>query len=366
MTPRVEIDLRKIRHNAATLKKWCEEKGIQMTAVVKGVGGDVQIARALVDSGITSLADTKVERIAKLKSAQIPATYMLIRTPALSEVSQVVQHVDVSAQSEIDVVRAISAEAVKQNKTHAIIVMVEMGDLREGVMPKDVPAFIEQILQLPNIQVVGIGANFACFGGIIPTEQKMRELSSLAKYIQKEYSLLLRYVSGGNSANYYWLKQTKDVGAINHLRFGEAIFLGRETIRGAAIPNLYQDAFCLVAEVIEVKTKPSVPYGVQSRNAFGETPTFQERGMMKRAIVGIGRQDVHVNGLTPLAPVEIIGSSSDHIIVDATHTDIQVGDHIRFAVDYGAMISLMTSPYVQKTYVQTDEKNGRFPTKTSA
>ncbi|MBE2932723.1 alanine/ornithine racemase family PLP-dependent enzyme [Anoxybacillus flavithermus] len=366
MTAKVEIDLRKIRHNAKTLKKWCEEKGIQMTAVIKGVNGDMEIARALVDSGITSLADTKVERIAKLKSAQIPATYMLIRTPALSEVSEVVRHVDVSAQSEIDVVRAISAEAVKQNKTHAIIVMVEMGDLREGVMPKDVPAFIEQILQLPNIQVVGIGANFACFGGIIPTEQKMRELSSLAKHIQKEYSLFLPYVSGGNSANYYWLKQTKDVGCINHLRLGEAIFLGRETIRGAAIAGLYQDAFCFVAEVIEVKTKPSVPYGVQSRNAFGEAPTFPERGMMKRAIVGIGRQDVYVNGLTPLQPVQIIGSSSDHMIVDATYTDIQVGDHLRFAVDYGAMISLMTSPHVQKTYVQTDEKNGRFPTKTSA
>ncbi|KIQ94116.1 alanine racemase [Anoxybacillus thermarum] len=366
MTAKVEIDLRKIRHNAVTLKKWCEEKGIQMTAVVKGVGGDVQIARTLVESGLTSLADTKVERIAKLKSAHIPATYMLIRTPALSEVNKVVQYVDVSVQSEIDVVRAISAEAVKQNKTHAIIIMVEMGDLREGIMPKDVPSFIEQIRSLPNIQIVGIGANFACFGGVIPTDQKMHELSSLAKHIQKQYALFLPYVSGGNSANYYWLKQTKDVGCINHLRFGESIFLGRETIRGAAIPHLYQDAFCLVAEVIEVKTKPSVPYGVQSRNAFGETPIFQERGMMKRAIVGIGRQDVYVSGLTPLHPVQIIGSSSDHIIVDATYTDIQVGDFIRFAVDYGAMISLMTSPHVQKTYVRTDEKNGHFPTKTSA
>lgn len=192
MTAKVEIDLRKIRHNAKTLKKWCEEKGIQMTAVIKGVNGDMEIARALVDSGITSLADTKVERIAKLKSAQIPATYMLIRTPALSEVSEVVRHVDVSAQSEIDVVRAISAEAVKQNKTHAIIVMVEMGDLREGVMPKDVPAFIEQILQLPNIQVVGIGANFACFGGIIPTEQKCVSFRHLRNIFKKSIRYFYR------------------------------------------------------------------------------------------------------------------------------------------------------------------------------
>ncbi|MBB5324096.1 putative amino acid racemase [Anoxybacillus tepidamans] len=364
IAPRVEVDLRKIRHNARVLKKLYEEKEIQITGVVKGVGASLEIAKVLIESGITSLADTKISRIQKLKSAQLNATYMLLRTPALSEVEQVVRFADISMNTELEVIRALSAEAVKQQKVHSIILMVEMGDLREGIMIKDVPAFIEEVLKLPGIQIVGLGTNFACFGGVIPTEQKMHEFSSLVKRVQKQFSLFLPYVSGGNSANYHWLKQTKDVGMINHIRLGESIFLGRETVNGTPIPGLYQDAFCLVAEVIESKLKPSVPFGDRGRNAFGETVSFKERGIIRRAIVGMGRQDVLVSGLTPLLPVEILGSSSDHIILDTKNMDLKLGDEVRFSLDYGAMLSVMTSPYVHKKYIS--EKDHCSAKRTSA
>ncbi|WP_051529927.1 alanine/ornithine racemase family PLP-dependent enzyme [Anoxybacteroides tepidamans] len=366
ITPRVEIDLRKIRHNAEMLKKLHEEKGIQVTGVVKGVGASLEIAKVLIDSGITSLADTNISRIKKMRMAGLKATFILLRTPALSEVGQVVQFADISMNTELEVIRALSAEAVKQCKVHSLILMVEMGDLREGIMIQDLPAFIEEVLKLPGIQIAGIGTNFACFGGVIPTEQKMREFSTLARNMQKRFSLIFPYVSGGNSANYQWLKNTKDVGAINHVRLGESIFLGRETVHGAPIPGLYQDAFCLVAEVIESKLKPSVPFGDRGRNAFGETVSFKERGVIRRAIVAMGRQDVLVSGLRPLLPVEILGSSSDHIILDAKNVDLKPGDEINFSLDYGAMMSVMTSPYVYRKYLHTDEKDDSSTKKTPA
>ncbi|GGJ65012.1 putative amino acid racemase [Anoxybacillus voinovskiensis] len=364
LTPRVEIDLHKIRHNASVLKKLYEKKGVQVTAVVKGVDASIEIAKTLVESGITSLADTKISRLRRLKATRLNATLMLLRTPALSEVASVVQVADISMNTELDVIRALANEAAKQQKKHSIILMVEMGDLREGVMPEDLPAMIEEVLKLPNIQLVGLGTNFACFGGVIPTEQKMCEFSSIVKQIQKRFSLFLPYVSGGNSANYHWVKQTKDVGTVNHIRLGESIFLGRETVNGTPIPGLYQDAFCLVAEVIEAKTKPSVPFGERGRNAFGETITFGDRGLIRRAIVGIGRQDVFVPGLTPLLPIDILGASSDHIILDTKNIELKVGDEVKFNVDYGALISLMTSPYVYKKYLP--ERSHYSKSRTSA
>ena len=156
--------------------------------------------------------------------------------------------------------------------------MVEMGDLREGIMLKSAPSFISQVLKLPSIQIVGIGTNFACYGGVIPTEQKMGVFSSFVKSIQNQFSLILPYISGGNSANYNWMMDTKDVGAINNIRLGESIFLGCETASGNAIPNLYSDAFCFTAEVIESKIKPSVPSGNRGINAFGEKLSFKDRG----------------------------------------------------------------------------------------
>lgn len=350
-TPRLEINLDKIYHNAKMLKKLYGKKGIEITAVVKGVTGNIAIVNSIVDAGITSLADSKIVNIKKMKEANIKATMMLLRSPALSEIEQVVKYADISMNTEIEVVRALSAEAIRQNKVHSIIIMVEMGDLREGLLKKDVPSFIRQVQNLKGIQIVGIGTNFACFGGVIPTEQKMRSFSNFVKHIKRQFSLTLPYVSGGNSANYKWFVNTKNVGTINNIRLGESILLGRETVDGKMIPNLYGDAFRFVAEVIESKWKPSVPIGKTGRNFLGERVNFENRGKIRRAILGVGRQDVYVPGLTPLLPVKILGSSSDHIVLDSGNLPLKPGDEVPFALNYGALLSTMTSPYVYKKYI---------------
>lgn len=352
--PRIEINLDKIKHNASVLKELYGKKGIHITGVVKGVCASPKIATVLIESGITSLADSKITNIEKLKKARVKAALILLRTPAMSEIQKVVEFADISMNTEIDVIRALSAEAVRQNKIHQIIIMVEMGDLREGILLQDAPSFIEEILKLPGIQIAGIGTNFACFGGVIPTENKMRKFSSFVSDIKNQFSLSLPYISGGNSANFNWMMSTSDAGAINNIRLGESIFLGRETAEGKLIPNLYPDAFRFIAEVIESKVKPSVPYGYKGKNAFGETIIFKDRGRINRTIVGVGRQDVYVPGLTPPSPLEILGSSSDHIILDTKNIQFKPGDEIEFSLNYRAMLSAMTSPFVYKKYIQAD------------
>lgn len=360
MTPRIEIDLAKIEHNAKFLFQSFRKKGIEITAVVKGVSANYEIAKTIVESGITSLADSKIENIKKLKEMGLRATYMLLRTPALSEVNMVVKYADISLNTEFEVIKALSQEAIRQQKIHQIIIMVEMGDLREGVLPEDVPNFIRKILPLPGIKIVGIGANFACFGGVIPTEQEMNQFAQFVTSIQTEFSLKLPYISGGNSANYHWLMNTKNVGIINHLRLGEIILLGRETAYGKSVPELYKDAFYFVTEVIEANVKPSVPYGTIGTNAFGEAVTFKDRGKLRRAILNAGRQDVVVSGLSPEHPFEILGSSSDHIIIDAKNMSLKPGDEVRFSVDYGALISAMASPYVKKKYLKHKQNSPKL------
>lgn len=346
--PRIEINLDKIKHNATTLKELYELKGIQITGVVKGVFARPEVVKVLIDSGIESIADSKISNIEKMKKANLQATFILLRTPAMSEIQKVVEFADISMNSEIEVIRALSAEAKKKKKIHQIIVMVEMGDLREGILLKDVSSFIQEVLLLPNIEISGIGTNFACFGGVIPTEEKMSVFSSLVKKMKRKFGLPFPYISGGNSANHNWLMKTADVGEVNNLRLGESIFLGCETVNGAPIPNLFTDAFSFFAEVIESKLKPSVPIGYRGKNAFGEFISFPDRGIMRRAIVGVGRQDILVSGLTPLQPLEIIGSSSDHIILDTKRTFLKPGDEISFSLNYGALLSAMTSPSVYK------------------
>ncbi len=348
-TPRIEINLGKIAHNAKKLKELYSSKGINVIGVTKVVCGDPAIADVLVKSGINILADSRIENIIKMHNAGIHAKFLLLRTP-LSQSESVVKYADISLNSEFSVIKELSKYAEEQGVIHEIILMVELGDLREGIIPSDLENTVNEVIGLKGVKFAGIGANLACFGGIKPNDEKMEYLSSIVKDIEKKFGLTLEFVSGGNSANYDWFISTKNVGKINNLRLGESIFLGCETLEREPIPGLYTDAFTLIAELIESKTKPSLPYGDIGQDAFGNIPKFPNLGLMRRAILGVGLQDVLVSGLTPLLDIDILGASSDHIIINAKQSKIKVGDTVEFNLNYGALLSAMTSPYIIKIY----------------
>jgi predicted amino acid racemase len=179
----------------------------------------------------------------------------------------------------------------------------------------------------------------------------MLELSAIASNLQRKYSIRFKVVSGGSSANYQWFVSTPDVGLVNHLRIGEAMLLGCDTLTREWIPGLYTDAFTLVAEVIELKTKPSMPYGEIAQDAFGHIPIFEDRGNMRRAILALGRQDVDVSAIKPRIEVNVLGASSDHLILDVRGQSLEVGAEVRFDVGYSALLRVMMSPYVEKVYL---------------
>jgi predicted amino acid racemase len=233
---------------------------------------------------------------------------------------------------------------------HRIILMVELGDLREGLLPAELEPAVKSVLGFKGVKLVGLGTNLACFGGIRPTEAKMRELSALAERTERTFGVHLALVSGGNSANYQWFVAANDIGRINHLRIGESILLGCDTLTRRPIPGLYTDAFTLIGEVIEVKTKPSKPYGQVAQNAFGHTPRFRDKGPMNRAIVALGRQDVDISALSPRTDADIVGASSDHLILEVRKSGLRVGQEVAFDVAYGALLRAVTSPYVRKVY----------------
>ena len=349
--PRIEINLGKIIHNVKKLKELYEKKGIAISGVTKAVCGNPIIANALMKSGIKILADSRVSNIKKIRSAGIKTEFLLLRIPALSQAKEVVKYADISLNSEFLVIKKLSEYAITRDIIHKIILMVELGDLREGVLPTDLKYTIKKILKLKGVELIGIGANLACFGGVKPDEKNMRDLSTIVDSIEERFKIKLKLISGGNSANYDWFISTKNVHRINNLRLGESIYLGCETLYRNPIPGLFTDAFTLIAEVIELKTKPSTPYGDFCQNASGNIPKFPNRGTMRRAILGIGLQDIVVSGLIPLLDIDILGASSDHLIVNIKKADLKVGKEVAFQLNYAALLSAMTSPYVIKKYI---------------
>lgn len=349
--PRIEIALSRIQHNARMLCELYGEQGISLMGVSKAVLGEPLIAKAMIRGGVKFIADSRLENIQRMKNSRISAQFVLLRT-APSQAESVIEDVDISLNTEIATLEKLNYYASLQNKIHQIILMVEMGDLREGILPDDIFLFIEKVLGLPHLKIIGIGCNLACYGGIKPDNQKMQQLSALTDAIEKKFSLNLALISGGNSANYEWYKSTENVGRINNLRIGESILLGSETINSKVIPRLHTNAFKLIAEVIESKVKPSLPFGKIGQDAFGNIPVFKDCGMHQRAIIALGKQDTAISGLSPDRDLEILGSSSDHMVIDSKNSDLKVGVGVKFNLDYGSLLMAMTSPFIKKQFIK--------------
>ncbi len=349
LMPRIEISLSQIRDNARILSKLYEQKGISLMGVSKAVLGNPLIAQAMIQGGVKFIADSRIENIQRMKTAGIKTRFVLLRTP-LSQAESIVKNADISLNTEIETIKALAHYAHLHNRIHEIILMAELGDLREGILPHNFSEFIKKVLSFSPIKIIGIGCNLACYGGIKPDSDNMGQLSTLAKAITKEFQIDLEIISGGNSANYQWYQSTKTLDHINNLRLGESILLGRETLYRMAIPELHTQAFQLVTEVIESKDKPSLPYGKICQNAFGDFPIFDDRGIHRRIIIALGRQDILVSGLTPLTDLKILGASSDHLILDSNNNNLKVGSEVNFNLDYGGLLAAMTSPFIHKQF----------------
>ena len=348
-TPRLEIDLGKIQHNARTLVERLARRGISVTGVTKAALGSPEIARAMLQAGVRDLGDSRIENIEAMRRSQVPARMSLIRSPMLSQAKRVVTSADVSFNTELEVIRRLSFEAGKLDRTHAVVLMVELGDLRDGILPVDLMAAVAETLSLPNIVFKGLGTNLACRSGVSPDDSNMGKLSRLANMIEATFDISIEIVSGGNSANLEWVFSSEFKGRINNLRLGESILLGREALHRHVIDGLHTDAITLVAEVIESKVKPTQPWGNLAQTAFGVRPVGTDRGAIPQSILAIGIQDVDLCGLVPPKEIEILGGSSDHLIVTSSGDNAAVGTEITFQLDYSALLRAMTSPFVTQS-----------------
>ena len=345
--PRLEIDLEKIFHNASTLVQLLGARGISVTGVTKATLGSREIADTMIRAGVVALGDSRIENIETMRLAQVPASMTLIRAPMLSQVDQVIASADLSFNTELEVIKKLSLAGQRSRRTHEILLMVELGDLREGIMPDDLMDVVRETLRLPNIAFKGIGTNLACRSGVTPDANKMAQLSALVESIEATFGLMVDIVTGGNSANLPWALSVADPGRINNLRLGESILLGREPLYRQPIDGLYTDAITLCAEVIESKLKPSQPWGEIAQTAFGERPPSTNRGTLSHTILALGLQDTDPSGLQPPCGIEIGGASSDHLIVESGHY-LPIGDELTFQPNYGALVRAMTSPFVAK------------------
>jgi len=362
--PRIEIDLLKLQENAAAQEAFMKERGVEVMFVNKVFNGDPKTADAVVRGGAKTIAESRVCNLKKLKDFRCQKA--LLRSPQLSEIEDTVKYADISLNTEECVIRALSGEAVRQGKTHRIMLMVDLGDIREGLWFEDVDEITRitrLIMELDGIEIYGLGTNFNCYGTALPTVSNNELFVSIAEEIERRLDIRFPYLSGGNCTSCWLLEKGLMPKRINHLRIGGYHLFGQNYVEEPVYldmfhhsqkdPGLYlSDMYIFKAELIEVNRKPTVPFGELGKDAFLQSKSFTDRGCRLRGLLAFGRQDVPCENMCPVDDrIEVLGQTSDHTIIDIEScSEYKVGDVISFEIDYTALLAVCDSD-VEKEYV---------------
>ena len=357
-SPRVEIDLGKIQANARCLVGRLGALGISVTGVTKAVCGHPEVAGAMVDGGVTGLADARIKNVVRMRTAGITCAVSMIRAPMVDEMEDVIQYCDASYNTEMETILKLGAAAQKQGTSHDVILMVEMGDMREGILPENLNDFATRVIATPGVALKGIAANFACMGNVAPTAGDMAKLSRLADRVEGACGPFVDLVSGGGSANLPWALGEVSIGRVNNLRLGEAILLGIDPVTARPITGLHTDAFALIAEVIETRVKPSARPTKLTAPELEMLKLVQSDDHRTRAILAVGQQDTDASGLTFPSGFTFIGATSDHIVVDTAKSAVSVGSEMKMGMNYSALMRAMSAPDVAKVVHGRQRMNG--------
>lgn len=349
-TPELLVRLDAVRANARTV---VESFDGRVLGVTKAVCGDPRVAGAMLEGGVDGLADSRLRNLTRLR-AETDAELTLLRGPGPSAVEGVVATADRSLNSELAVVRALGAAARHEGVVHDVVLMVDIGDRREGVLPADAVEAAAQVADCEGVRLVGLGTNVGCFGGVVPTGGSMRSFVDLVERAEAVLDREFATVSGGSTVTLSLVEAGTLPERVDELRIGEGILLGTDVTGDREVPGLHTGAFELRAEVIECKRKPSTPSGPRGNDVDGEQPTFADRGERTRAILALGKQDATLSALSPVEEgVELLGGSSDHAVLDVTDAErsVDVGDTLAFSLSYRALVDACTSEYVTRRYV---------------
>jgi len=348
--PRLVYHAEALAENVQHVASRCSREGITLWGVTKGVCAQPEIAKIMVQNGCRALMDSRMRNIRALREQNLGVPLWLLRIPMPSEIPELVQYADGTVVSMAETVHLLHEACAERRHPFEVMLMVDIGDLREGIWPDEVDSLADAFSASPRVRCIGVGANWGCYGGVLPTEENEKKLLSVGRLLEGRLGQPLTYFSGGNSSALSLLEKGEVPSRINHLRVGEAILLGTDVTNMRSFSWLRQDTMQFQAEVVELRRKPSVPLGERGADAFGNVPEFEDRGCRLRAIVAAGRQDIRLEGLTPEdSRMCILGASSDHMILDVEDADpLKVGDVISFRPNYGAMLQGATSAYVEK------------------
>lgn len=360
------VNTDKIISNIKSINSFLSEKNVQWSLIPKVLCGNEDVLSVILDKKVVkdihSIGDSRISNLRAVKNVNKDLVTMYIKPPAIPLVPEIVEVADISLNTSIDTIKAIEDECIKQDKFHKVIIMIEMGELREGVMRDKVVEFYEYIFNLTRVEVIGIGTNLGCMYGIEPTYDKLIQLSLYKELIEAKFKKKMEVVSGGSSINLPMLNSGRIPKNINHLRIGEAVFFGTSPLDEKQFMDLHTDVFVYKGNIIEMEEKETIPDGVMTTGNIGHTGDMEAVGSADeivkthKAIVDFGILDVDFNDIAAKDDkLKFVGTTSDMTVYEIpkfkNKPTYNVGDTIDFSATYMGVAKLMNSKFIEKIIV---------------
>lgn len=343
----------KLKHNYQFLQEIFNDNDLEWGVVSKLLCGNIGYLKELIDLGVREIHDSRVSNLRAVKEINPGVQTVYIKPPAKRSIPEVIQYADVSMNTEFYTLKLLSDEAVRQNKKHKVIIMIETGDLREGVMGENLVVFYEKVFDLPNIEIIGLGTNLNCMYGVMPSQDKLVQLCLYKQIIELKFNRQIPWISGGTSVTIPLILNKQIPKGVNHFRVGETLYFGVNLFEDRIIPGMKEDVFELFTEIIEITEKPMVPIGNLAANPQGEIleidPALYGQTSY-RAILDVGLLDIDPKYLISDDSLEILGASSDMLIIDLGKNEHghKVGDLVRFRLKYMGALHILNSNYIEK------------------
>ena len=353
----ITLETKKLANNFNHLNDFFKIHNIDWSIVTKILCGNKKYLTELLNLGIKQYSDSRISNLKMIKNLDNKAQTIYIKPPAKGVIEEVVTYADISMNTDFHTIEMLSEEAVKQNKIHKIIIMIDLGELREGVMREDFIDFYAKVFEMKNIEVVGLGTNLSCLYGILPNNDKLLQLCLYKQLIELKFNVKIPFVSGGSSVTIPLIKQGLLPKDVNHFRVGETLFMGTDVYNSVPFATMENDIFKLYAEIIELYEKPLIPSGELGSNQEGNVVTFDDENIGKssvRTIIDIGLLDIDMKHLEATDEnVKLAGATSDMVVLDLGENlkNFKVGDQMEFTLDYMGIVRIMNSKYIEKRVV---------------
>ena len=347
MSLRLILNRSALHKNYRIIKNYLDQRGFSLTVVTKLLQSHPDLMNLLKNMEIDCVADSYPQNLKKQSFSD--CWNLCISSPDVLNVTLDNSHL--SVHSNFKTIHALRDRAAKLNIVHEILLMIDMGDWREGFPIDYLKNNIEWFADLKPLSLRGIAINLSCFAGVKLQKHHLQELIDIAHLIREKQSFNL--LSLGNSAAIPFIegwdsKSMKLWDNIDwNLRIGEALFCG--TLPGTSTSILgLQNVFTLRLPVVEAHHKEHVlNQNELIPNSFGKMHEPISKGYGQRVILGVGRVDLDPQYLKFPESIECLGASSDLCILFNHGDPLEVGQVIECIPDYHAVMNLATSPRLE-------------------